>query len=429
MRATTTCLALVALAADLAVAVPVKQPRWQHPAQDDYYVNLGPRPYYLIQNMTDGPLKQKLESCYNGPFEVTTWSIGHRGGGTLQFPEESVESTMAGARMGAGILECDVAFTSDLGLVCRHSICDLHTTTDILLRPELAAKCTVPFTPANDTADADALCCTSDITMAEYTTLCSKMDGFNASATTPEDYQHGTPSFRTDLYNTCAQVMTLESYIDLVDSLPGYRNFTPELKTPPEQVPMPFQGHYTQAQYARDMIDTFIHKGIAPARVWPQSFNPADIYLWLNEYPAWGAQAVFLDEDGDVASNFSTAVARLPALKASGVNIISPPYPFLLAIGGPNNDTIVPSIYATTAMAAGLDIIAWSFDRSGPLDQVRADDDYYWSSIAPIISYDGQAYEALDVLARQIGIKAIFSDWSATVTYYANCMGLKGPGH
>ncbi|OAL30081.1 hypothetical protein AYO20_08985 [Fonsecaea nubica] len=426
MRATTSYLAMMALAADIAVSVPVNKPRGQHPTQDDYYVNLGPRPYYLVQNMTEGPLKQKLESCFNGPFEVTNWSIGHRGGGTLQFPEETVESTMAGARMGAGILECDVAFTSDLGLVCRHSICDLHTTTDILLRPDLAAKCTKPFTPANATADADALCCTSDITEAEFLSLCSKMDGFNASATTPEDYQHGTPSFRTDLYNTCAQVLTLESWIDLVESLPGHRMFTPELKTPPSQVPMPFHG-YTQAQYARDMINTFIKKGIAPERVWPQSFTPADIYLWLNEFPEWGKQAVFLDEDGDVASNFTTAVNRLPALKASGVRIISPPYNYLLNYT--NDGAIVPSIYATTAMEAGLDIIAWSFERSGPLDKVRANEDYYWSSIAPIISYDGQAYEALDVLAREIGIKAIFSDWSATVTFYANCMGLKGPGH
>ena len=33
--------------------------------------------------------------------------------------------------------------------------------------------------------------------------------------------------------------------------------------------------------------------------------------------------------------------------------------------------------------------------------------------------------KALDVLARQVGIKGIFSDWPATVTYYANCMNLK----
>ena len=220
--------------------------------------------------------------------------------------------------------------------------------------------------------------------------------------------------------------MTLESYIDLVDSLPGYRNFTPELKTPPKAVPMPFNG-YTQMQYARDMINTFIKKGIAPERVWPQSFNPADIYLWLNEFPQFGAQAIYLDEDADVASNYTAAVAKLPALKSSGVKIIAPPYSYLLSIGGPNNDSIVPSQYALTAKAAGLDIISWSFERSGPLDNVRADNDYYWSSLAPIISYDGQAYEALDVLGRQIGVIGMFADWSSTVTYYANCIGLTGP--
>ena len=32
---------------------------------------------------------------------------------------------------------------------------------------------------------------------------------------------------------------------------------------------------------------------------------------------------------------------------------------------------------------------------------------------------------ALDTLAQQVGIKAMFSDWPATVTYYASCMGLK----
>jgi glycerophosphoryl diester phosphodiesterase len=34
-------------------------------------------------------------------------------------------------------------------------------------------------------------------------------------------------------------------------------------------------------------------------------------------------------------------------------------------------------------------------------------------------------YKALDVLAREVGILGIFSDWPATVTYYANCMALK----
>jgi len=32
---------------------------------------------------------------------------------------------------------------------------------------------------------------------------------------------------------------------------------------------------------------------------------------------------------------------------------------------------------------------------------------------------------ALDVLARQVGIIGMFSDAPATLTYYANCTGLK----
>ena len=33
-------------------------------------------------------------------------------------------------------------------------------------------------------------------------------------------------------------------------------------------------------------------------------------------------------------------------------------------------------------------------------------------------------YKALDALARKVKIEGIFSDWPATVTYFANYMGL-----
>lgn len=208
--------------------------------------------------------------------------------------------------------------------------------------------------------------------------------------------------------------MTLDSYITLVDSAPGYRNFTPELKTPPAAVPMPFKG-YTQEQYARDMIETFIRRGIDPARVWAQSFNPPDIYQWIKEYPAFGKQALFLDEDGDdYGKGYDAAVARLPDLKARGVNIISPPINYLVALGGPQNKTYMPSKYALAAKAAGLDIVAWTFERSGPLATVKARSEYYFGSVLTATYYDGQLYEFLDVLGRQIGIKAIFTDWAST---------------
>src|SRR5262249_38387202 len=94
---------------------------------------IGPRPFYLVDKMKDGPLKQQLSQC-SGPFRKTDFSIGHRGA-ALEFPEHSRESYLAAARMGAGVIECDVTFTKDRELVCRHSQCDLHTTTNILSVP------------------------------------------------------------------------------------------------------------------------------------------------------------------------------------------------------------------------------------------------------------------------------------------------------
>lgn len=412
-------LAAAALLADAIIAVPLGP--GQHPIK--YLVDLGERPYYIINNMTNGSLRETLTACENNKKEITQFTIGHRGGGTLQFPEETVESTMAGARMGAGILECDVSFTKDRGLVCRHSLCDLHTTTNILLHPDLAQKCTVPFTPANGTAPANAVCCTSDITTAEYLTLCGKQDGFNSSAKNVKDYQYGTPTWRTELYDTCGTVMTLDSYITLVESLPGYRNFTPELKTPPAPyVVMPFNG-YTQEQYARDMLNKFIERGIDPSRVYAQSFNPPDIFQWVKEYPDFAKQAIYLDEDGDTPATLANATARLPSLAAQGVKIIGPAFGYLLTTTA-DNKTIIPSDYAKMAKASGLDIIPWTFERSGPLANVAASDEYYYTDIAGAIHYDGQLYDVLDVLGRQIGIRGIFSDWAATVTYYANCFGL-----
>ena len=138
---------------------------------------LGPRPLYLVNSMDKGELKEQLKSCAGGAFEPTNFSIGHRGA-PLQFPEHTKESYIAAASMGAGIVECDVTFTKDRELVCRHSQCDLHQTTNILTVPELAKKCTTPFTPAKvdiTTGEvlepASAQCCTSDITVAEFLSL------------------------------------------------------------------------------------------------------------------------------------------------------------------------------------------------------------------------------------------------------------------
>ena len=93
------------------------------------------------------------------------------------------------------------------------------------------------------------------------------MDGFNPNATTVEEYMNGTPTFRTDLYATCGTVMSHAEYISLVDAMGA--KFTPELKTP--NAAMPFQGTYTQEQFAQQMIDEYKQAGISPRRVFAQS--------------------------------------------------------------------------------------------------------------------------------------------------------------
>jgi glycerophosphoryl diester phosphodiesterase len=380
-------------------------------------VQVGPRPYYLTNDMDEGPLKDRLLSCSEDSLKPTQFSIGHRGA-ALQFPEETVESLEAAARMGAGILECDVTFTQDRQLVCRHSQCDLATTTNILLTP-LASKCSQPFTPADPTtgAPASATCCTTDLTLAEFKTLCGKMEGFNPNAKTPEEFQHGTPSWRTDLYATCGTVLSHDEYISLVDDLG--RNFTPELKE--ALVPMPYQGTYTQEMYAQQMIDAYKARGISPRRVYAQSFNYNDILYWIQHDPAFGKQAVFLDGRVDLPGGVAIAIADMDNVAAAGVRIIAPPTWALVTVDASNR--IVPSAYAKAARAAGLDIITWTLERSGPLATIGRTD-YYYQSITPAVNNDGDTFTLLDVLARQVGIRGIFSDWPGTVTYYANCMGL-----
>jgi len=379
-------------------------------------VQLGTRPDYLINDMAPSELKTQLVSCQDGPFYKTDFSIGHRGA-PMQYPEHTKESYIAAARMGAGIVECDVTFTNDKELVCRHSQCDLHTTTNILAIPELAAKCSVPFTPAdpNTGASASAKCCTSDISLSEFLTLEGKMDGANPKATTVAEYLDGTPNWRTDLYSKTGTLLTHKQSIELFKEL-GVK-MTPELKSP--QVSMPFDG-MSQEQYAQKMLDEYTQLDVPANQVYPQSFNLDDVKYWINTNPEFADQSVYLDgrdsEAGFDPSNPATWQPSMAELVSDDIKILAPPIWMMLTIDNDNN--IVPSQYAIEAKAAGLKLIAWSLERSGPLNEGGG---YYYQSIADVINNDGDMMTVVDVLAKQVGVMGIFSDWPATVSYYASC--------
>jgi glycerophosphoryl diester phosphodiesterase len=383
-------------------------------------VELGPRPEFLVNDMRPSRLRSRLLQCLNEEPRRTDFSIGHRGA-ALQFPEHTKESYIAAARMGAGILECDVTFTADKALVCRHAQNDLATTTNILLT-DLASTCVQPFTPAVLAADggvatpASAECRTSELTLAQWKTLRGKMDAFDPAAQTPEQFVNGTANFRTDLYSgpTSGTLLTHAESVALFRAL-GVK-MTPELKSP--SVPMPFDG-LTQEALAQKLIDEYKAARVDPRDVWPQSFDIRDVRYWLRHEPRFGRQAVYLDDAGTLAD--LPSYAELAAYKAEGINVWAPPTFALLSLDARNR--IVASEHARYAQAVGLDLITWTLERSGLL--ADGNNGFYYQTIDAAISREGDVFEVIHALAADAGVRGIFSDWAAPVSFYASCMGLK----
>ena len=68
-----------------AIAAAFFLPASSTAQENDPAVQLGPRPFYLVDDMDEGELKTSLQPCEKRPFYRTTFSIGHRGA-PMQFP-------------------------------------------------------------------------------------------------------------------------------------------------------------------------------------------------------------------------------------------------------------------------------------------------------------------------------------------------------
>jgi glycerophosphoryl diester phosphodiesterase len=378
------------------------------------------RPLALVADMEPGALKTELAACAGQPVRRSTFSIAHRGA-PLRFPEHTRESYLAAAAMGAGSIECDVTFTRDQQLVCRHSQDDLHTTTDILLTP-LASLCSQPFRPARfDShggliAAASAECRTTDLTLAQFRTLRGKRDSFDPRARTVEQYV-GLGTTSTDASTGTSGTGTLMTHAESIALFQQLGvGMIPELKKPVVQ--MPFEG-MSQQDYAQRLIDDYRAAGVPPERVWLQSFELPDILYWLAREPQFARQAVYLD-DAESTRELPDA-AQLAQLHAQGVRYWAPALFALLALD--EHGEIVPSSSAVNARAAGLQLITWSLERSGTLG--TGSNGFYYQTIDRAIRREGDVFSVLDVLARKVGVRGVFSDWPATTSYYANCMGLE----
>ena len=121
-------------------------------------------------------------------------------------------------------------------------------------------------------------------------------------------------------------------------------------------------------------------------------------------------------------------------MKRAGINIIAPPMPVLLRVD--RRGDIAPSRYARRARRAGLDIISWTTERSGRIveDVLEGGGTFYYQTTLDALENDGDILRTIDVLAQDVGIIGLFSDWPATTTFYANCKDVnegdkRGKGH
>ena len=306
--------------------------KWYKSIDEGKVAHLGPRPFYLVEDMEDSPLKKKLKRCTKMPvFFRSDFSIGHRGA-ALQFPEHTKESYEAAAAM----VPASWSVTSPLRRMKNWSAAipsaiftPPPTSWPFRNLPPSAPRL---FTPAvlDENGDvvtpASAQCCTSDITLEEFKMLKGKMDAYNPAAVTVEEYMNATPTWRTDLYTQNGTLMTHAESIELFKKL-GVK-MTPELKSP--SVDMPFNGDYSQEDYARQMIDEYKAANVPPSKVYAQSFDYRDVLYWIDNTPAYGQQAVYLDgRYDDSAFDYTDPSTWSPSMEemvADGVKSLPRPY-------------------------------------------------------------------------------------------------------
>lgn len=158
------------------------------------------------------------------------------------------------------------------------------------------------------------------------------------------------------------------------------------------------------------MIDEYKEAKIEPSRVWPQSFNEPDVLYWIQNEPAFGAQAVMLDGN----ETFGGISHRAGYLASVGVRYIAPPIGQLVASNA-NRTALVPSAYSRLAIAAGLKVITWTVERNYGCWPAEA------TTLTTPQCSSMNEFELIDTL-HKMGVVGVFSDWPATTTFYASCM-------
>ncbi|KAI8838279.1 PLC-like phosphodiesterase [Chytriomyces cf. hyalinus JEL632] len=410
-------------------------------------------------------MRDAISLC-NDPLARNLETIGHRGA-PLVAPEETLRSYEIAVDSGAGFIECDASVTKEMDLICRHSVCDLHYTTDILIHhPDLAAKCSIPFTPATTNAKkASATCCTFDFTLNEMKQLCATMESdLNPNATRVQDYVLGKPAFRSIGVGDgeCVKMVTMKEFLEFAKA--KRVNVIPELKDTTENSTIsflesrgasiatladlfaknlrdagftaPFDKNYKEAgkNGTLGIMQTFDRR---VAKIWKQNNKDLPV-LYLIQSPM---NATTTEKDCASASDCGTPDV-LRNLMKSGVEIFAPALNGLVTA---KNHRYVEHPYSEDikALAEELGLKgkvflgSWSLERSACVSQYGdvtfnaeaglgaiGGCGWYYNSVEGYASF-GQHEDALlmmDALFTKAGVVSLFSDFPATVSMYSNCV-------
>jgi glycerophosphoryl diester phosphodiesterase len=164
--------------------------------RNDPGVQLGPRPFYLVEGMDEGRLKDRLMRCEDGPFYRSDFSIGHRGAARCSFPSHQGSARLAHAWRGHRRVRRDSPKTENW---CRHDSVIAHH--DQYRRHVF--EC--PVHKAVDGTRFEPQCCTSDLHPAGIQDA-HRQDGCEQSERTRLRIS-AAPRWRTDLYTgrgTCS---------------------------------------------------------------------------------------------------------------------------------------------------------------------------------------------------------------------------------
>ena len=177
-----------------------------------------------------------------------------------------------------------------------------------------------------------------------------------------------------------------------------------------------FTAEYTREMFLAQVLEDYT--GIDPNRVFFQGFKWKDLYHVANT--PFSVNTFALDKNWrSLAFSKHRLQTYFQPLVDNGVTAIAPSISMLLEVDKENN--LVPTLYAKVAKELGLDIVAWTMERSDALSKGGG---WYFSTLSRALKTDSDVIKVLDVLYEDVGIVAIWTDWPSVLTFYANCKGI-----